>query len=81
MNINLKPGAVLPQDHVEYLVTRFGWRQVTFILLTYALRRKRLGLRRRAPAPLSRPPDSAYLRRDIGLRHDATEPFRYWELR
>ncbi len=81
MNIQLKPGTVLPQDHVEYLVARFGWRQITCILLTYALRRKRLGLRRQRAADPAPPPDTAYLRRDIGLPHQPPVSLRYWELR
>ncbi|MFD1794493.1 hypothetical protein FQV27_07605 [Paracoccus aurantiacus] len=81
MNIQLKPGRVVPQDHIEYLIARYGWAKVTYLLLTYGLRRKRLGLRRHKAATLSPPPSDAYLRRDIGLPHDQPVPRHYWELR
>ena len=80
MNIIIRPGHSVPQDHIEWLVARYGWRRTALAILSHALGRKRIGLK---PAPrerLGNPPKTAHLRRDIGLPPEAPSP-RYWDLR
>ena len=79
MNINIPPGRIVPQDHVEWLISRYGCKRIFLAVLTHSLRRNRLRLRR-PPRPMGAPPQSAYLRRDIGLPPEPPSP-RYWDLR
>lgn len=79
MNINTRPGRIVPQDHVEWLISRYGFKRIFLAVLTHSLRQNRLRLRRQ-PRPLGTPPQSAYLRRDIGLPPDPPSA-RYWDLR
>ena len=48
MNIIIRPGRSVPQDHVEWLVARYGWRRMALAFLSHALTAKRIGLK---PAP------------------------------
>ena len=80
MNIIIRPGRSVPQDHVEWLVARYGWRRMALALLSHALRRKRIGLKRARETKPGKPPQTGYLRRDIGLPPEAPSP-RYWDLR
>ena len=79
MNINTPPGRIVPQDHVEWLISRYGFRHILLAVLTHSLRRNRLRLRR-SPQPRGKPPRSDYLRRDIGLPPEPAAR-NYWELR
>ena len=80
MNIIIRPGRSVPQDHVEWLVAHYGWRRMALAFLSHALNRKRIGLKP-APRPkLGKAPRADYLRRDIGLPPEAPTP-RYWDLR
>ncbi len=79
MNINTRSGLIVPQDHVEWLISRYGFRRILLAVLTQSMRKNRLGTRKR-PMPKGAPPETAYLRRDIGLPPDPPSP-RYWDLR
>lgn len=80
MNIIIRPGQSVPQDHIEWLIARYGWRRTALAILSHALHRKRLGLRSPPRAPLEKAPRSAHLRRDIGLPPEPPST-RYWDLR
>ncbi|WBU61123.1 hypothetical protein [Paracoccus albus] len=67
MSINIRPGRIVPQDHIEWLISRYGYRRILLATLSFPVRRARMGLVRRKPPKLAKPPESAYLRRDIGL--------------
>lgn len=81
MNIHLKPGRIVPKDHVEYLIARYGWWQILRACLSLGLRRGRQRLRAKKAGPRGKPPVSAHLRRDIGLAPEPPQTPRYWELR
>lgn len=80
MNIIIRPGQSVPQDHIEWLVARYGWRRTALAILSHALRRKRLGLKPEPRPKLGKEPQSERLRRDIGLPPEPPSP-RYWDLR
>ena len=80
MNIIIRSGQSVPQDHIEWLVARYGWRRMALAIISHALNRKRIGLKS-APRPkLGKAPKTAHLRRDIGLPPEPPSP-RYWDLR
>lgn len=80
MNIIIRPGRSVPQDHIEWLVARYGWRRTALAILSHALRRRGLGLKPEPSPRLGKEPQCDRLRRDIGL---PPEPrgLRYWDLR
>ena len=81
MNINIRPGRVVPQDHVEWLISRYGFKKIFLAVLTHSLRRKRLGMVAKSRPTLGQPPQSAHLRRDIGLPPPMPSAPPYWDLR
>ncbi len=80
MNIIIRRGQSVPQDHIEWLVARYGWRQMALAILSHALRRSRIGLQSARRPQLGRPPQTDHLRRDIGLPPEPRST-RYWDLR
>lgn len=67
MSINIRPGRTVPQDHLEWLINRYGYRRILLATLVFPVKRRRMGLARSQSPKLTKPPESAYLRRDIGL--------------
>lgn len=80
MNINTRPGRIVPQDHLEWLISRYGYKRILLSVLKLSVVRGRLGLRRRTPRKLLAPPSTAYLRRDIGLPPEQSVR-HYWDYR
>lgn len=76
MSIHIPPGRIVPQDHVAWLISRYGFKRILLAVLAQPLRRNR----NQPPRLIGAPPCSAYLRRDIGLPPDPPSP-RYWDLR